>query len=233
MRHRPKSNQPWPGYRRLGLMAAAVLCAAGLSALVKESPVSAQGQANTPAASALPPDLALVPPDAFGFVHVRVADLFNSVVGQKVRQQMAKELAPVNQECKKRLGVTPEEIDRLTLMMRSPKEEYPLVAVATVKPYDRQALLAVALPEHEEHKQKGKTYYTSKKAGRAALHFIDDRVFLHGMVEDVVQHLLRAPRANGQSPLTPALKLAAQKHHFVGGLTVPPEEIAEIKAELA
>jgi hypothetical protein len=185
-----------------------------------------------PAQAALPADLSQVPPDALAFLHVRLADLLQSEAGQSFRKHLAKEIAAVDQECTKRLGVPLDTIDRATVVVLSPKMQYPLVLVTTTKPYDRQAILNAALPGHQEHQVKGKTYCTSKQAGRNALLFINDRLYLHGQVEDVVQFLVRPARADISAPLRCILDLAAGKHQVVAGLNVPPDVIAEIKAEI-
>src|SRR5207248_9648633 len=73
-------------------------------------------------------------------------------------------------------------------------------------------------------------YYTSKKAGRAGLRFVNERTFVAGPVEDLVQQIVRPAAA--PNPLVPALRLAAEKHLTAGGVQVPQAVAAELKAQL-
>jgi prepilin-type processing-associated H-X9-DG protein len=207
--------------------------AACIAGFTDRAALPAADQPGAPAKTSLPPDLAQVPPDALAFVHVRLSDLLQSELGKKLQQQLGKEMGQANQESRKRLGVSLEEIDRATVVMLSPKEEYPLVLISTLKPFDRQAVLHAALPGHQERQVKGKTYYTSKEAGRSALMFINDRVYLHGMVEDIVQFVVRPAPAEAKGPLSPALDLAAGKHQIVAGFNVPADATDQMKQELS
>jgi hypothetical protein len=180
---------------------------------------------------ALPADLALVPPDAMAFVHVRVAEVWNGPVGQKLRQQWAKELAVAQPMITQLAGVAPDEVERATAIFPSPSDN-PLVIVMTRKPIDRTKLLAAALPEPREHQHKGKTYYTSAKAGRTSIHFATDHVFVIGQVEDVVHFLGRLGERKADGPLGDALRLAAGKHHAVVGFRVPEELAVRAKEEI-
>jgi hypothetical protein len=146
-------------------------------------------------------------------------------MAKRIRQQFPKEMALLKQETMKRLGLPPEEIDRLTLVWFAPKDWYPLVFVSARKPYDREKILATVLPERQEHRQRGKSYYASKKPDRLALHFIDDHVYVHGVVEDLVQALLQSPKRPSEA-LATVMRLAEQKHHVVAGLRIPEEATA-------
>jgi len=62
------------------------------------------------------------------------------------------------------------------------------------------------------------------------LRFVNDRTFVAGPVEDLVQQLVRpAPAA---SPLLPALRLAAEKHLVAGGVVVRRRRPTQAKAAL-
>jgi hypothetical protein len=190
------------------------------------------GQADSREPSGKSTELTPVPSNAVAIVHVRFAELRKSDLSQKTRQQLPKEMALLKQESIKRLGLPLDEIDQLTLVWLSPKDWYPLVLVRAGKPYDREKILATVLPERQEHRQKNKSYYVSKKEDRLALHFISDRVYMHGKVEDLVQALLRAPKHPSEA-LAAVMQLAEQKHHLVAGLGIPEEATAEIKQTLA
>src|SRR5207247_2458447 len=66
----------------------------------------------------------------------------------------------------------------------------------------------------------GKTFFAAKNGRGNAVHFVNDRLFLVGEVralENYFDHLNWAPAA---SPLSPALKLAEEKHAVVAGFQI-------------
>src|SRR5262249_12599372 len=147
-------------------------------------------------------------------------------------ERLSMEMALLKQESIKRLGLPPEEIDRLTLVWLSPNDRYPLVFVSTGKPYDREKVLATVLPQRQEPRQKDKTYYASTKEDRLALHLISERAYVHGTVEDVVQALLQSPQPSSEA-LAAVMQLAEQKHQIVAGMRIPEEATADVKQALA
>jgi hypothetical protein len=189
-------------------------------------------RADSREADAKGPELTQVPSSAWAIVHVRLADLRQSDLSKRIRERLSMEMALLKQESIKRLGLSPEEIDRVTLVWLSPNDRYPLVFVSPGKPYDREKVLATVLPQRQEHRQKDKTYYSSTREDRLALHFISDRVYVHGTVEDVVQALLQAPQPPSEA-LAALMQLAEQKHHIVAGMRIPEEATADVKQALA
>ena len=168
----------------------------------------------------LPPDLALVPPDAAGFVSVRVADLAAAPQFAELRRRIAKADPRADQltdagfaAVRVFLGLQPTEIERATVVflgMPRPDQPYQayLVIVATKTPYDaaRRPLLPDVLKAF-------------------ALHRVNDHLLLVGPSEEVLRPFTEpasAPPPRG--PLTAALRFAAQPGvHAVIGLNVPAE----------
>ncbi len=83
--------------------------------------------------AALPPDLALVPPESLGFVQVRVSAIWETPFGKKMRRELGREMAIVEREVLKRLGVPMEKIKSATLFMQTLKDEQPVVIVNTLE----------------------------------------------------------------------------------------------------
>jgi hypothetical protein len=169
---------------------------------------------------ALPADLALVPSDAFAFVTVRVADLWNDEGTKALRADFAREQADLYKEAVKSVSVPPAEIERLTFVITKapgPNDPGPIVAVlvATNKPYDQKKVLADLLPEAKEKKHKGKTYFVQEEA--AAIYPVDASTFLMGRT-DTVEGVMDAAGKAGENALAPALALAAGKHHVVAAM---------------
>jgi hypothetical protein len=230
------ANFAFPGRRRLvsklaPTLARAFFLAIAMFVLTQEGlprVVVARDRPEDVAGRALPADLALVLPDSLGFVQVRLSALRKTAFGKKMLRELATENAVLEQEVKKRLGVPMESIERVTLVIHSPKDEQPVVIVGTVEPYDRKKILEAVLPGAQEHRLKSASYYTAKGKGRAAMHFVNDRVYVCGLVEDVVQQLAAAPRPDAGGPLRAALHLAGQKHHVLAGANLPEDLLSEL-----
>jgi hypothetical protein len=220
------ANRPWAW--RQDFATGALLALISAVSFVARS----AGQVDSREAANKGSELAQIPSNPLAVVHIRLADLRNGDLGKNIGKQLPKELALLRQQTIKRLGLPFEEIDRLTLVWLSPKDWYPLVFVSAAKPYDREKVLATVLPEHQEHRQKDKGYYASKKEDRLALRFINDRLYLHGMVEDLVQALLQAP-APPEEALSAVMQSAEQKHDVVAGLRIPDVATALAKEGLA
>src|SRR5439155_15026592 len=97
-----------------------------------------------------------------------------------------------------------------------PGDQGPVFAilVTTAKPYDKKKLLADLVPDSKEQTHKGKTLHV---LGGAAVCPIDATTFLMGATDTVEDVLDRAGKL-ADSPLAPALALAAGKHHVAGGI---------------
>ncbi|MGH7224664.1 MAG: protein kinase domain-containing protein, partial [Gemmataceae bacterium] len=109
----------------LWLAAGAVVTATvGLTlALIQSSRVSPPADIETPPAPravapvvSLPADLALVPPEAFGFIFLDLAALRKSPAAERLREQAAQELGQAFQPMEW-LGVKPTEVDRVVLFL--------------------------------------------------------------------------------------------------------------------
>ena len=206
-----------PGRRGLAWGVAALVGAAVLLGTHDGSDVAAKDEPESK--KALPADLALVPGDAFAFVTIRVADLWNDEGTKALRTGLARDNPDNYKELVKSVAVPPDEIERLTFVITKtpgPNDPGPVVAVlvATTKPYDRKKVLAELVPEAKEEKRKGKTYHVQ---GDAALYAVDATTFLMGRTE-TVEGVMDAAGKGGDSALAPALALAAEKHHLVGAM---------------
>jgi hypothetical protein len=167
----------------------------------------------------LPADLALVPGDAFAFFTIRVADLWQDEGTKQLRTEFAKNYPDEYKAVEKSVGVPPADIERLTFAITKtpgPGDDGPVFAilVTTTKPYDKAKLLAELVPECKEQAHKGRTLHVL--AG-AAVCPIDKTTFLMGALE-TVQEVLEKAGKDADNPLSPALGLAAGKHHITAGM---------------
>ncbi len=224
-----------PSVERQRVAAVGALLASACLAIVSlagpEAVTARQSSAGAP--KTLPADLALVPPDALGFVQLRLSSIWDTGFVKKARPHLSREMAQAESEAAKRLGLPLKSIERVTFLWRSLKDDYPLVIVATIDSYDRRKILSAVLPNAEEHRYKDAVYYTSKKTGRASLRFVNDRVYVSGSVEDLVEHLARGTGTAVRGTLTAALELAEQGHHLLGSMSVPDDLVSEIKDQIS
>ncbi|HEX5269997.1 MAG TPA: DUF1559 domain-containing protein [Gemmataceae bacterium] len=209
------AGRPWG--RGLAWGAAVLLGVAALLGTSDRSDVAAKDE---PAAKkGLPPDLALIPGDAFAFVTIRVADLWKDEATKGLRTDLARERPDEYKAIVGSVAVEPAEIERLTFVITKtpgPNDPNPEVAVlvSTIKPYDSKKVLGELLPEGKTEKRNGKEFVVQ---GPAALYPVDARHFLMGGTETVYGVVDKAGKG-GNNALAAAVVLAAGKHPVVGAI---------------
>src|SRR5262245_65871044 len=141
-----------------GLLLAAVLLAAGCASAKPEG-------------DKLPPDLALVPRDATGFLAVRVAEVAGAL------DKLAKDDPTLRRMLKglEGKGLAPAGIDRAVLIFQRDLA----VVVTFSKPFDKAKLTENLVPKAKEKKAGGKTYLADADKD-AALFLVNDRSILLG-----------------------------------------------------
>jgi hypothetical protein len=197
---------------RLGLV---VALGGGMTlAALRNGPLlSARDQPAGESRSDLPADLNAVPREAVGFGTIRLADWWTSEAAKAVRDRIVKEKADAVKELEKSLGAAPADVERLTLVMTDAREEGPpMIAVATLKPFDRARVLTTVAQGAREETHKEKSLYVTE-SGRA-LQFLGDRAYMMGPA-NALRALAERPARDGT--LTPALQLAAGKHLLTVG----------------
>lgn len=175
-------------------------------------------------------DLAAVPPDALGFVHLRVQDLWQSDLGKGIRQSAPKDLMDELSRVEQWLGVGVNDLERLTAVVlpgdalsrlggpfvsNIPPEA--IVVAATLRPYDRVQLLSRILGKSRVEAYRTKTLYTSSNEFNSrAVYLINERMFAVADRPEALRPLLRhSVRPRGEGPLSAALKHAASQHVLV------------------
>ncbi len=176
---------------------AVALLAATAVAVVFVAPPTPEATAQD--APKLPSDLALVPADAVGFAHVRLAEVWKSD-GMKEFRKIVERAGP-NAFAALDADFTPapSTIDRVTtvLLPFADKPEPRIVTIlAFSKPFDAAVVKARYMPKAEELKENGKAYTADKLAGVSA-HFPDDRTIVFGDADTVPQFLKLGGKGNG------------------------------------
>lgn len=197
----------------------------------------------------LPADLAFVPADGVGFVHVRLADIWKSEHFKEWRDTLLKAGDDALTAFDKRFVPAPSSIDRLTVFATRLNEgqNEPDVAIilTTTKPIQQAAFLEQLGPDVRKEQVGGKTFYEAPKL-KIGLHFINDRTLVFGPAEAVHRSLRKAPARQGDlaaaltqaqdgKPLVIAVNLATVSE-FVPARAlqqIPPPFEALLKAKLA
>jgi hypothetical protein len=156
------------------------------------SPLPADGKEDRPA---LPADLDAVPRDATGFVSIRVAELWNSPFMKEARGRLAKRPPEFLEDLKEQTGLSPEGIERVTIVFLTVDHPTELVVVSTREPYDREKIRR-SLSNAREDSLGDRVYYVGG-GGRSALHLLDERTFLYGPTQAVKKFL---SQGGGEKP---------------------------------
>lgn len=209
------------------LLAAAILLA-GSSSVSQAAPKDKE----------LPANLNLVPRDASAFVHVQAADLWNSDWLSELRSYVIKAGPAALKTFEGKNVVPPSSIDQLTMIMLTPQafqspfphEVVPeghsaLIAITTKTPYDKlQLIQSLGLREKVYRKS---LYWFYEELWSGVL-LIDDRTFLVGAEDSILQYLDMMKKNQTDGPLQAALEEAARKHHVtigLNGIVMPREQL--------
>jgi hypothetical protein len=208
---------------------------AGLVAgLLAAGPAAPHADARPPADDAA--DLALVPADAAGFVHVRFADLWKNdlFAGLKKTWERAGEKALA--ELDRQFVPAPSSLERATafvLLDPETKEPRPFGVIRFSAPFDPAVVARLYLPKARVVGAGAKAVYVDREMGLAVT-FPDDRHVLIGVPGAVEAYLAGKPAKDG--PLAPALKLAATRPVVaaanVAALPIPPDALDEVPEEV-
>src|SRR5262249_9763137 len=158
------------------------LCVAALTATMFGSTMPRAGD------GALPADLAFVPADGIGFVHVRLGDIWKSEPFKEWRETLQKAGDDALAAFDKRFITAPSTIDRITVVLsrnnQFQREPDVVVIVTTTKPFDQEAFLKRMTPDAEKQTVADKTFYESRQL-KIGLHFINERTLVFGPAEAI------------------------------------------------
>jgi hypothetical protein len=137
------------------------------------------------------------------------------------------------------IGLTPADVERMTVVMRDPNGNHAAVILLTSKLIDQKKVLAALAKESgaakEDRKAGTKTYhyYKGKNASSAdAVHFVSDRVLVFGN-ESEVRAILEKPAGKHQGVVAAALDRANKtKDQMVFGMTMPRAQMDELRKQI-
>jgi hypothetical protein len=182
-------------------------------------------------------DLALVPADAAGFIHVRAADLWKNEVFASFRQTFEKAgpkaLAALDAQFVPKIST----FDRATAFLMvagEHKRPVPFVVLQFSEPFDTAEVVTTYLPKATAEKIGGKTVYCNDHAV-FEIHFPDSKHIMlseRGGMDVYLNHEM--PKTG---PMSAALKLAASSKPVVGSVNLsaiplPPKVLEELPPEV-
>jgi hypothetical protein len=216
--------------RAAAVAVAAVAAACGWALLATPPEAAAQ-----PAGGA--PELALVPADAAGFVHVRAADIWKSDLFTELRKTWERAGAKAIADLDKQFVPAPSSFARATgfVVLSPDKGPLPYGVVAFSAPFQPSDVAKSYLPNGRARKSGGKTIYTSPQAGDVALYFPDNKTIVVSSREGITEYLSKPVAKDG--PLAGALKLAAGGKAIVAAanlaaLPIPPGALNELPPQV-
>jgi len=201
-------------------MGAVITLAAGLLTAGRPGEASLASADKEPPPAAASGGLGYVPADAAAFVTARVSELWRRPEVKAFRQKMEKDDPKRIEEMFKGLGLTPDQIDRLTLVKASfQTPQFELALVSASAPVDRKKVLAAAAPAGKEEKTTDGPLFADPD-GRAVL-FLGDAIFVVGPT-DAVREFLRRPTGQDAGRGFDCTELArtSQKHTAAAGVNV-------------
>lgn len=183
----------------------------------------------------VPDDLALVSPDAAGFVTVRLADVINQEAFKRLMQQLAKydDIAPVianwQTEFEKAFAVKPVDLERVTRFAgpEGASGSAPWLTVVTgVRPFDRDQFLGRLGVGGRDVDYQDRRYHVAGGQQFAVLHFLTDRVLVAGHSEAALRTWLARP-AGGNAPaeFRDILALADQRYQAAVDVNLKSEVV--------
>jgi len=158
--------------------------------------------------------LKLVPPDAFAFSHLKVAELWKSDSMKDFRDVLQKAGPQAIQAFDKRFLPTPSTLSEFTLIVLAKPQPngmpgmFPVFVVKTSEPIAREKFIATALPNAKVRKIAKSNVYVGENS-ETGITFLEDDTFMFGPVEGIEEYLTREVTKSG--PMSPAIKLAATR----------------------
>jgi|GEM_PF-543679 len=216
----------------------AVLAALTTTVVLLRADTSTPVAAAQPAAAAaqpaeLPPDLALIPADAVGFIHIRLADLWKNEVMAGFRKTWEKAGEKALSALDQQFVPAPSTLSRSTAFVLFDDKKRPKAVgiLAFSAPFDPMQVVKTYLPNNTTEKVGAKTVYRSPDS-EMEFYFPDNKHIVIGFEESLNLYLAKAPAKDG--PLASAIKLAAAGNKVVvasadiSALPIPPEALEEL-----
>lgn len=189
----------------------------------------------------------LMSTNSFGFLHIHVTEVWNSPQLEPFREVLQElgpeELDRFNEQFTPRLS----DVESLTVILPSADRHAPtlpegdpelktaLFVVRTKSPLDRVGLLKTLGPEIRTKAWNDRDYFFEENAW-AGLVILDDRTFVYGAEESIVEMLRGERPSNAKGPLAELWAAESNKHAIIMGVNpsslMRPNFLREVPANL-
>ena len=220
--------------RSLTLRAAGPAAVAALAAVLLTLRPGAEPTAVAQTPGGTPADLALVPADATGFVHIRLADVWKNEMFAEFRKTFEKAGPKALAALDAQFVPAPSTIDRGTafVVLDPQKGPQPFVVLAFSAAFNADKVAKAYLPDAQKRQVGGKTVYGGKTDFE--LHFPDNRHVMIGMPGGFEAYFGKPVAKDG--PLAAAIKMAGSGKAMVAaaniaGLPIPKQLVEGLPAE--
>jgi hypothetical protein len=194
----------------------------------------------------------IITPDARGFLHVRVGDIWTADVAKQLRNFVAQAGPGTIADFENSFYPAPSDIESFTVILYDtkfrdplptgrPTETTPVWVITSKKPLERAELLKTMAKTGKPRKHGGRDYYFDE-AQWSGLLILDDHSYAYAS-EDSITALIDRAAKGGESPLGAVLAREADKHPATLGVNVallatpdmvkgaPPELVPLLKAK--
>ena len=181
------------------------------------------------ARAAEPGAVKLLTPDARGFVHVRVGDIWTADIAKQLRAFAAQAGPDLLAEFNDGFYPTPSEVESFTVILFDakfrdilpagrPTDVTPVWVITSKKPLARAELLKTMAKTGKPRKHAGKDYYFDE-ANWSGLLILDEHSYAYAS-EDSITKLIDRMAKGGESPLAATLAREGEKHPVTVGVNV-------------
>jgi prepilin-type processing-associated H-X9-DG protein len=171
---------------------------------------------DTKPAKDLPPELARVPRNVMMVMSFRTREIWEHDVGKGLRKALKEETAEAIKEIDRVIGLSPGDVERVTLALLDPGQSPPIVFVTTAKPYDQKKVIKALAPEGKTETIHGQKVYVSREA---AVWLMDPKTLvISGQVQ--MKEVLGKQEKKKPTAIDDALAVAT-RHTAVLGVNVP------------
>ena len=224
-------ENPMHAFARI-LSGPALVAALLASMLVFDPTTDAQAIAPREAVAEPELDLTMIPADAAGFVHVRLADLWKNEMLSGLRKTWERAGEKAIGTLDKQFVPAPSSFDRVTafVLLDDPaKGPQVFGVIAFSKPFAPVQVVKAYLPKAEKKTVAGKIVYVDAGLG-IEVTFPDNRHVLIGQAGTLEGYFTRAPAKDG--PMAGAIRLAATRPVVaaanIAALPIPPGALDQV-----
>ncbi len=114
-------------------------------------------------------------------ISVRTADVWASKLVRGMRDKLGKEATSMVEDLEKKTGLRPDNIDRMTVVMKESPDARPLVFFGTSKAFDHAKVFAV-VPGGKKEKYSGESIFANE---HEAIYVLGEKAFVLGAKNDI------------------------------------------------